>query len=380
VYLSTSGFYVAVVLAYVLVLGDPVSAAPAPVSVGCHACLVVDDTGRILFARHADEPVAIASATKMVTSLVVVAEADLDASVRVSGTAAAVGMGGLDLQAGDVYTVEELLFALLMTSSNEAAVALAEHVAGAEPSFVALMNRRVDRLEAEDTHFVNAHGLDEPGHRSTASDLAVIAAEVLDHPLLARIVRTTDASIGGPGLHEALENRNPLLETYRGAVGVKTGYTVAAGNVLVAAASRRDRTVVTVALGSQDAVDDSRRLLDYGFARLRRTVIVGAGTTLGTLVFDPSGATGAATAQAVRGLAAPADVDAQLVVNEDLRPPVASGQPIGTIIVSASGRTVATIDALATSSVDASEPSWFARLLAMILSAIGRVVGEPAGA
>jgi serine-type D-Ala-D-Ala carboxypeptidase (penicillin-binding protein 5/6) len=310
----------------------------------------------------------------MVTSLVVVARADLDADVRVSAGAAAIGFGGLDLDTGDVFTVEELLYALLMTSSNEAAVALAEHVGGSEVSFVAGMNSLATRLGADDTHFVNPHGLDEPGHQSTAADLAVIAAEVLDHPLLARIVRTRQISIGG---HERLANRNPLLETYRGAIGVKTGYTAAAGNVLVAAAARGGRTVVTVALGSQDAAEDSQRLLDYGFRRLRRTVLVGEGTTLGTLVFDPSGATGVVPSRAIRGLAAPAEVDTAFVPDADVKPPVASGQPIGTVIVSASGRTVATVDALATSSVNPSEPSFIARLLVLLLRAIGGIVGEP---
>ncbi|MGH2820092.1 MAG: D-alanyl-D-alanine carboxypeptidase family protein, partial [Actinomycetota bacterium] len=240
-------------------------------AVSCEACLVVDDRGRVLWSRHPRRRLPNASTTKMATALVVLRDADPSEVVTVSGAAAATGGGGLDLEPGETYTVEALLEAMLLTSSNDAAVALAEHVTGSAGAFVEDMNVLAGRLGARDTHFVTPHGLDVAGHHSSAADLALIARRLLADDLLAEIVATAGTSIEGPRGLIPLENRNPLLEGYGGALGVKTGYTALAGNVLVAAARRGGRTVTTVAMDSIDAAEDSRALLDHGFARLRRT-------------------------------------------------------------------------------------------------------------
>ena len=228
----------------------------------------MDDTGAVLWKRAPDRRLPNASTTKIVTALAVMRRASLDERVTVSRNAADTGAGGFDLEAGAVFTVEELLRALLLTSSNDSAVALAEHVSGTERKFVALMNRLARRLGAGGTHFVTAHGLDRPGHRSTARDLALLAAELLENPVLAGMVALRRSRIGGPegGL---LRNRNVLLKRYRGAIGVKTGYTAEAGDVLVAAAERGGRRLIAVALDAVNAASDARKLLDYGWSALR---------------------------------------------------------------------------------------------------------------
>jgi len=373
VYLSISRLCIAAALGAGVGLTGTAHAALPPPAVGCRACLVLDDVDRMLFARRADQPLPNASTTKMVTALAVLGRADVDDRVRVSSDAAIVGMGGLDLDAGDRYSVEDLLYALLMTSSNEAAVALAEHVAGSEAAFVTIMNRLATRVGAQDTIFINAHGLDAPGHRASAADLALIAEALLARPPLARIVATRVATIRGPQGLEVIENRNPLLETYRGAVGVKTGFTNKAGNVLVAAAERRGRRIIAVVMHSGDAAEDARRLLDYGFARLRRTVLVGPGSALGSLVFDPSGVVDATPTTTVRGLAAPAGIEVVFIPDASVSPPVERGQRLGTIIVTASGRNLASIDAIAVTSVDSDGTSWLAELLVLILRAFGEM-------
>ena len=226
---------------------------------------MIDVTGRTLWARspHAARPNA--STTKMVTALVTVRSVGLDEKVTVSPAAAATGGGGVDLIAGERYTVEDLLHALLMTSSNDSAVALAEHVAGSEAAFVEEMNALLEELGARDTTFVTSHGLDTPGHAASALDLATIGVEVLREPVLARIVATAQTTIGGSSGPQRIENTNLLLESYRGAVGIKTGMTSLAGQVLVAAARRDGYLVVAVAMGSGDAAADGRALLDFGF-------------------------------------------------------------------------------------------------------------------
>ena len=247
------------------VAAAPASARPRPPDVTCEACVVVDETGRTLWARAQHAPRPNASTTKMVTALVTVRSVGLDEKVTVSPVAAATGGGGVDLVAGERYTVEALLHALLMTSSNDAAVALAEHVAGSEGAFVDQMNDLLEDLGAHDTAFVTSHGLDAPGHVASAIDLAIIGLEVLEEPPLARIVATAETTIQGGSRPVRLENTNPLLETYSGAVGIKTGMTSLAGEVLVAAARRDGFLVVAVAMGSTDVAADGRALLDFGF-------------------------------------------------------------------------------------------------------------------
>ena len=165
----------------------------------CTACIVVDDTGRTLWARSPDLQLPNASTTKMVTALVAVQEGVGDDLVTVSRAAAATGQGGFDLHPGETYAGHDLLYALLLTSSNDAAVALAEHVAGSESAFVGEMNALVAELGTADTSFATSHGLDTAGHYSTAADLVLIAASVLDDDTLAPIVATAEARIDTPG-------------------------------------------------------------------------------------------------------------------------------------------------------------------------------------
>ena len=350
----------------------PTARAEAP-AVTCDACVVVADTGRVLWARRAAAPRANASTTKMATALDVLEHARPPETVAVSATAAATGGGGLDLHAGERYAVKELLYALLLTSSNDAAVALAEHVAGSESAFVVQMNELAEALGLRGTHFVTAHGLDAPGHQSTARDLATLGFEVLGVPLLASMVATTETEISGPPGSIALENRNPLLEGYDGAIGIKTGFTAAAGNVLVAAARRNERTVVAVTMGAEDASEDARELLDLGFARLSRTLIVGAGEVVGTVTFDPGGSVPVISGQAFRGMYHPDTVTATFVADPTVTAPVRPGEPLGRVVVTSAGEAVATVEAVAAGEVGTEDESVVGNVLAGLLSLVGRV-------
>lgn len=355
----------------------PAAAGPAPpVEVSCRACLVVDDQGHVLWERGAHALTAIASATKMVTALVVVSEADLTAEVEVSGGAAATEGGKLSLEAGETFSVEELLYALLLQSSNDAAVALAEHVAGSEPAFVDLMNAEAARRGATSTHFVTAHGLDDPEHYSTAADLADLASALLEDPLLAGIVGSRTHVIEGSARTVALQNTNVLLETYRGAIGVKTGFTGDAGNVLVAAAERKGHRIITVVIGAVDHFADSTALLDYGFARLRREILLAAGSSFGFLVADGAGATGIVAGGAVRGLEAPGSIAVRFSV-ADPALPLEQGETLGTVVVTSGNRMVAEVDALATEDIEPQDEPWGAQVLSGILRTVaGFLPGE----
>lgn len=346
-----------------------------PPSVTCRSCLVIDDLGRTLFARTPSAPRPNASTTKMVTALVVRRSGTpLDEVVAVSGRAASTGAAGLDLEAGDRFSVRELLYALLLTSSNDSAVALAEHVSGTEARFVAEMNDLASGLGARDSRFLTSHGLHEPGHVSTARDLALFATEVLQDGFLRQVVATSEHAVTGSDRRIPLENRNLLLDSYRGAVGVKTGFTNEAGNVLVAAARRGGRAVISVAMDSVDMFADSRRLLDFGFARLARTRLLRAGEVVGTVVFD-SGSVVAVARDGVRGLADPARIQVEFELGAGVTGELRPGQDLGAVAVMSGNRTLGLVDAVAEGGLEPQEPSWLTRCFAGLLSGGARLLG-----
>jgi D-alanyl-D-alanine carboxypeptidase (penicillin-binding protein 5/6) len=324
--------------------------ASPPLSLSCEACIVVDDLGRVLWARSATTQFPNASTTKMVTALVTVASAELDETTTVSAAAGSVGGGGLDLQAGDQMQVDDLLVSMLLSSSNEAAATLAEHVGGTQEAFVADMNVTARRLGARDTHFENPHGLDTTGHYSTAEDLALIGRAVLEDPVLAEIVGTSRDTVDTPRGPVTEQNRNVLLEGYDGAIGIKTGRTLGAGNVLVAAARRGNRTLIAVAMRSADAAADARTLLDAGFRiahrldRPRSTTLLEEGTMVGTMVYDPGGSVAVVAAETVTLDLPPQSPPVTFrFLPRRLTPPLEEGQHLGRVEVMADGQTLATV-------------------------------------
>jgi D-alanyl-D-alanine carboxypeptidase (penicillin-binding protein 5/6) len=230
------------------------------------------DTGAVLWRRQPDRVLPIASLTKMMTALLVVERARPDAKVRVTKEAlaykgSAVGV----LPKGKRIKLETMLNGLLLPSGNDAAIALAQRVSGTVAAFVARMNERAGDLGLACTRFSSPDGFEDAGNHSCAIDLAEMARAVLDRPRLARIVARRRAILPFPikGGRISLFNNNPLLRTrYPGTIGVKTGYTDAAGRCLVAAARRKGRRLGVVLLHSPDPGKQATQLLNRGFAAL----------------------------------------------------------------------------------------------------------------
>jgi D-alanyl-D-alanine carboxypeptidase (penicillin-binding protein 5/6) len=222
------------------------------------ALLADSDTNRVLATLDPDQPRPMASTTKIMTALLVLERANLADQVVVSPTALA-GGSTMGLTTGEVLTVEDLLWGLLLNSGNDAAVALAEHVAGSEAAFVQLMNQRAAELGMTTTRFANPHGLDAPDHYSSAYDLWLVTQEALKHDLFRAIVATPAHLTAG----RQLFNQNELLTSYPDADGVKTGTTEAAGESLVGSASPNGHRAVVVILGSQDRYSDARSLFGH---------------------------------------------------------------------------------------------------------------------
>jgi serine-type D-Ala-D-Ala carboxypeptidase (penicillin-binding protein 5/6) len=228
------------------------------------------DTGAVLWRRQPDRVLPIASLTKMMTALLVVERAPPDAKVRVTKEAlaykgSAVGV----LPKGKRIKLETMLNGLLLPSGNDAAIALAQRISGTVAAFVAHMNERAGDLGLACTRFSSPDGFEDAGNHSCAIDLAEMARAVLDRPRLARIVERRRAVLPFPikGGRIYLFNNNPLLRTgYPGTIGIKTGYTDAAGRCLVAAARRNGRRLGVVLLHSPDPGRQATQLLNRGFA------------------------------------------------------------------------------------------------------------------
>ena len=239
-----------------------------PPGLSAESWLLFDDRhGVVLAEENADQPRPMASTTKLMTALLAVEMGDLSSPVRVSEAAVSVGEAGVELVAGEVFLLRTLVRALLIRSGNDAAYAVAEHVAGTVGEFVALMNQRAAELGMENTSFANPHGLDHSDQYSTARDLLALTRVVLSHPELAEAVATRQISLrdSPDGVERTFTNTNQLLFGYEGAMGVKTGYTDNAGRVLVAGAERQGRRLLAVVMNSEEHFEEAKILLDHGF-------------------------------------------------------------------------------------------------------------------
>jgi len=242
---------------------------------GARAFVLMDATsGRILVEKNSENKMPMASTTKIMTAILALENGDLNSTVSVSPKAASVGGSSFYLRAGEILTLENMLYGLLLPSGNDAAVAIAEHIGGSQEKFVQMMNKKALELGALNTHFANPHGLDDPEHYTTAKDLAVIAKHAWNYNKFREIVQTKTKEIRDGNYVRQIFNTNRLLWQFEGADGIKTGYTGKAGRCLVATASRKGFRLISVVLGSSDHFKDSQKLLDYGFANYNLKPII----------------------------------------------------------------------------------------------------------
>ncbi len=246
----------------------PAAAAEAAPSVSAGRGVLMDaDTGALLWSRHPDDPGLIASTTKIMTAWLACEAGDLDRPVTVPPEAVGVEGSSLYLQEGETLTREELLLGTMLHSGNDAALALAIDTAGSETAFVDRMNEAARRLGLQNTHYANPHGLDQEGNYGSARDLALLTAAALQNPEFRRIAAAKTAVVSGDRM---LTNHNKLLWRCPGCIGVKTGYTRAAGRLLVSAAEREGRTLICVTVNDPADWQDHMALLDWGFAQFRQ--------------------------------------------------------------------------------------------------------------
>lgn len=254
-----------------------------PVSVcaiSAQNAIVIDgETGRALYEKNPDKQGLIASTTKIMTALIVAEQCNVLDRVRIPKEAVGIEGSSIYLKEGEVLTIQELLYGLMLHSGNDAAVALAIYCGGTLEGFVELMNDKARQLGLTNTHFENPNGLDSPNHYSTAADLATLTVYALKNPIFAKTVATKSIRIG----ERSLTNHNKLLWQINGADGVKTGYTRAAGRILVSSTTRQSRRLVVVTMDDPNDWVDHKKLTEDAFLQYEVKQIVKKGEIVGTV-------------------------------------------------------------------------------------------------
>jgi len=336
-------------------LSGPAHAAPAVTAEA--AILINAGTGQVLYEKNSDQQMYPASTTKILTAILALELGNPDDWVTASENARVTEGTSLYLEVGEREKLGDLLFALLLRSANDAAVAIAEHIAGSVENFAGLMNTKADEIGATGSHFVNPHGLTDPGHYSTARDLARIAAYAMRNQAFRDIVATKRATMPWPGEEwdRTLDNLNELLGTYAGATGIKTGYTQAAGQCLVASAARDGTELIAVVLEAtgDNVWADATGLLDYGFTAFVTSPAVEAGEAVTELKLPLAGST---RLLAAASLPISRSSDREPVINREVTvtrgtAPVQAGEVVGQLRVTVDGSPVGTVDLVAESAV-----------------------------
>jgi D-alanyl-D-alanine carboxypeptidase (penicillin-binding protein 5/6) len=331
------------------------SANESKLNISAQAAVLMDmQTGKILWAKNKNLPLSPASTAKILTALVVLDHSHPSESVTVPIGATSVTGSTVHLQGGERVSVRNLLYALLIQSANDAALSLAAHISGSEAKFAALMDKNARSLGALQSHFFNSTGLPQKGQVTTAWDLAVITRDAMANAEFRKIVTTKSFLWKSVKWQGKLQNSNELLGSYRGAVGVKTGYTKEAGFCLVAAAERGRESYIAVLLKSQEKAvwQDAETLFDYAFNHFASVALLDRGETVITSVVDGEKVPLAAATGA--RLIVPSD-DLNLpqihIALDELEAPIAKGEKVGEAVFHKGNKEIARVDLIATIAV-----------------------------
>ena len=335
---------------------------PAMANSAKHAALL-DAEGRLLWGKDANTPAGMASTTKIMTAFLAaeyIESAGEDAVTLVSDKAAGIEGSSIYLKVGETVRLMDLLYATLLASANDAAAALAEAVAGSHDAFVRLMNERVREWGLDQTHFVNVHGLSDKEHYTTAYELGVIASYALQNDLFARVVSTKHYTFAGEGITRQITNHNRMLFSYQGTIGVKTGFTKATGRCLVSAAERDGVMLIAVTLSAPDDWNDHAALLDYGFSRLEKRLLLRENEISLTLPVVGGVASCVAVTNAKDASVVLPKGQGELTQRVELLPfayaPIAKGSSVGQVVFyDEAGKAVATCELVAKEAVEAIE-------------------------
>jgi D-alanyl-D-alanine carboxypeptidase (penicillin-binding protein 5/6) len=341
------------------------------------AILLDFTTGKVLLEKNAHIPRPPASTTKIMTALIALERGDLNQKIVTSANASRVGGSSIYLKPGDQYKLEEMLYGLMLSSGNDAAVAVAENLAGSEEQYAAWMTEKAKLLGAKATTFLNSSGMPKPGHLTTAYDLAIITRYALNNPLFDKIVKTKQHSLLSslPDDERILNNHNKLLWRYQYADGVKTGYTREAGRCLVASATRNGHRLIAVVLNSKKTYEDVQKMFEYGFQKYQLLNVVSTLEKLGEIPVV-MGAKGRVPVLPNRNLTLllpkgkENDLKVKLELKKFIQAPVARFQRVGEVQVKLGEEIIDQIPVIAAMDVPRRNFSLFERLLGWMRSVI----------
>ena len=333
---------------------------------GKSAFLMDAATGTVLYEKNAHEPLAPASVTKVMTMLLIMEAIDAgkigwDDTVTASESAAAKGGSQIYLKVGETMPVSDMVKSIAVSSANDCACAMAEHLAGSESAFVDMMNTRAKELGMNDTNFVNCTGLDDSpeaaNHRTSAHDIAIMSRELLkNHPDIKKFTTVWMDTVRNGAF--GLSNTNKMIRFYNGATGLKTGFTSGAGYCLSASAQREGMELIAVVMGSETSAqrfNTCKGMLDYGFANF---ALVTADTEQSMEVPVKLGEMSVATAepaerpQLLVDKSQKSSVTTQVTLEESVTAPVSRGQRLGTLTIQAGDQVLAQVPLVAKEPVE----------------------------
>ncbi|MEA4920722.1 MAG: D-alanyl-D-alanine carboxypeptidase family protein [Clostridiaceae bacterium] len=270
---------IALLLSLFLLITNVLATAPAEIPVASPSCILMHPNGTVLYEKNADQKMAPASVTKIMTLLLImeaIERGELSYDDLIIGSAHAASMGGSQiwLKEGESFTLHEMIKCIAVVSANDCCVAVAEHMSGSEEAFVAVMNSRAKELGMYNTNFVNCCGLEVEGHYTTARDIALMSAELIKHEKIFEYTTIWMDTIRDGAF--GLSNTNKMIKTFKGMIGLKTGYTSTAGYCLSGVAERDGMRLIAVVMKADtpDARNTSvAALLNYGFANFSQTKI-----------------------------------------------------------------------------------------------------------
>ena len=339
-----------------------VKISAAEISLSAKSAILIEAESRaVLFQKNAFTPLPMASTTKIMTALVAAESGDLDRTVKIDDRAVGVEGSSIYLAKGESMSMKDLLYALMLASANDAAAAIAYEISGSIEGFAALMNQKATALGLTSTHFTNPHGLHHEKHYTTAYDLAILTASALENEDIAEICASKSAAIPMDGGTRYISNHNKLLKSYKGCIGVKTGFTKASGRCLVSAAERDGLTLIAVTLNAPDDWNDHASLLDFGFERYRRFTLAKRGefTSALTVVGGKVAQTIVCNSQDVSALIKKNsnEISYKIEAPHLLFAPINRGDTVGRVVYFEDGREIASSPLIAVTKVEKAEKS-----------------------
>lgn len=352
-------FYIALIL-IILVPGTSIAAqnpsskpVPRPNISAPSAILINAKNGQVLYSKNPDQKRAIASTTKIMTGILAVENIPFTDNIQTSKRASGVGESEIYLTEGEIMNAENMMYALMLRSANDGAVAIAEKISGSVENFSLLMNKKAKELKMTGSNFTNPHGLSNGSHYSTARDMSTLGKYAMKNQQFRKIVATEKKIIPWPGkpYQRVAENYNKLIGAYKEATGIKTGYTNQAGYCLVSSAKRGENEVIAVVLGagsSDDAANQSRSLLEWGLS-LRSKTLVKQGKIYANLRVSENEVIPLIAKKSKKVLISEgSDFKTYVVADKSIEPPIEKGQTVGKLeIVSNDGDNLGSVPLVA---------------------------------